>query len=77
MSFSVRAEFFNLFNMMESLGNPSTGSPQNPADAVRRRTAHGRFRIPQLHGDRGQQREFLVAYSPHGSGGGAHPVLGT
>jgi hypothetical protein len=30
VSFSVRAEFFNLFNMMEALGNPSTGSPQNP-----------------------------------------------
>ena len=30
MSFSIRAEFFNLFNMMEALGNPSTGSPQNP-----------------------------------------------
>ena len=30
VAFSVRAEFFNLFNMMESLGNPSTGSPQNP-----------------------------------------------
>ena len=30
MSFSIRAEFFNLFNMMESLANPSTGSPQNP-----------------------------------------------
>ena len=30
MHFSVRAEFFNLFNMQESLGNPSTGSPQNP-----------------------------------------------
>lgn len=30
VSFSVRAEFFNLFNMMESLANPSTGSPQNP-----------------------------------------------
>jgi len=28
VSFSVRAEFFNLFNMMEALGNPSTGSPQ-------------------------------------------------
>jgi hypothetical protein len=28
--FSVRAEFFNLFNMQESLANPSTGSPQNP-----------------------------------------------
>lgn len=26
--FSIRAEFFNLFNMMESLGNPATGSPQ-------------------------------------------------
>ncbi len=30
VAFSVRAEFFNLFNMMESLANPSTGSPQNP-----------------------------------------------
>ena len=30
LSFSVRAEFFNLFNMEESLANPSTGSPQNP-----------------------------------------------
>ena len=30
VSFSVRAEFFNLFNMMEALGNPSTGSPQTP-----------------------------------------------
>ncbi|MCX6633315.1 MAG: TonB-dependent receptor [Candidatus Solibacter sp.] len=30
VSFSIRAEFFNLFNMMESLGNPSTGSPQTP-----------------------------------------------
>jgi hypothetical protein len=30
VSFSVRAEFFNLFNMQESLANPSTGSPQNP-----------------------------------------------
>jgi hypothetical protein len=28
--FSVRAEFFNLFNMEESLANPSTASPQNP-----------------------------------------------
>jgi hypothetical protein len=28
--FSFRAEFFNLFNMQESLANPSTGSPQNP-----------------------------------------------
>ena len=30
VAFSIRAEFFNLFNMMEALGNPSTGSPQNP-----------------------------------------------
>jgi hypothetical protein len=30
MSFSVRAEFFNLFNQLLSLPNPSTGSPQNP-----------------------------------------------
>ncbi len=30
VAFSVRAEFFNVFNMQESLGNPSTGSPQNP-----------------------------------------------
>ncbi len=30
VSFSVRAEFFNLFNMMLALGNPSTGSPQTP-----------------------------------------------
>jgi hypothetical protein len=30
VSFSLRAEFFNLFNMQESLANPSTGSPQNP-----------------------------------------------
>jgi hypothetical protein len=30
MQFSVRMEFFNLFNMNESLANPSTGSPQNP-----------------------------------------------
>ena len=30
VTFSIRAEFFNLFNMMESLANPSTGSPQNP-----------------------------------------------
>jgi hypothetical protein len=30
VAFSVRAEFFNLFNMMEALGNPSTGSPQTP-----------------------------------------------
>ncbi|HXB74935.1 MAG TPA: TonB-dependent receptor [Candidatus Acidoferrales bacterium] len=29
-SFSVRAEFFNLFNQLLSLPNPSTGSPQNP-----------------------------------------------
>ncbi len=29
-SFSIRAEFFNLFNMMEALGDPSTGSPQTP-----------------------------------------------
>jgi hypothetical protein len=29
-SFSVRAEFFNLFNQLLSLSNPSTGSPQNP-----------------------------------------------
>ncbi|HEY3838212.1 MAG TPA: TonB-dependent receptor [Bryobacteraceae bacterium] len=29
-SFSVRAEFFNLFNQMLSLPNPSTASPQNP-----------------------------------------------
>jgi hypothetical protein len=30
MFLSFRAEFFNLFNMEESLANPSTGSPQNP-----------------------------------------------
>jgi hypothetical protein len=30
MQFSVRAEFFNLFNQLLSLGNPSTGSPQAP-----------------------------------------------
>jgi len=30
LSFSVRAEFFNILNMEESLANPSTGSPQNP-----------------------------------------------
>jgi hypothetical protein len=30
-SFSVRAEFFNLFNQLLSLPNPSTSSPQNPA----------------------------------------------
>ena len=30
MSFSVRAEFFNLFNQLLSLPDPSTGSPQNP-----------------------------------------------
>ncbi len=30
VSFSVRAEFFNLFNQMLSLANPNTGSPQNP-----------------------------------------------
>jgi hypothetical protein len=30
VAFSVRAEFFNLLNMEESLANPSTGSPQNP-----------------------------------------------
>ncbi|SPE36007.1 conserved exported hypothetical protein [Candidatus Sulfopaludibacter sp. SbA6] len=29
-AFSIRAEFFNLFNMEESLSDPSTGSPQNP-----------------------------------------------
>ncbi len=30
-SFSVRAEFFNLFNQLLSLPNPVTSSPQNPA----------------------------------------------
>jgi hypothetical protein len=30
MNFSIRAEFFNVFNMLEGLGNPSTSSPQNP-----------------------------------------------
>jgi hypothetical protein len=30
VSFSIRAEFFNVFNMEESLANPSTSSPQNP-----------------------------------------------
>ncbi len=30
VSFSIRAEFFNLFNQLLSLPNPSTGSPQNP-----------------------------------------------
>ena len=30
VAFSIRAEFFNLFNMEESLSDPSTGSPQNP-----------------------------------------------
>jgi hypothetical protein len=30
MSFSIRAEFFNLFNQLLSLSNPSTGSPQTP-----------------------------------------------
>jgi len=30
-TFSVRAEFFNLFNQLLSLPNPSTSSPQNPA----------------------------------------------
>lgn len=29
-SFSIRAEFFNLFNQLLSLSNPSTGNPQNP-----------------------------------------------
>jgi hypothetical protein len=29
-SFSIRAEFFNVFNFEESLANPSTASPQNP-----------------------------------------------
>jgi hypothetical protein len=31
MSFSVRAEFFNLFNQLLSLPDPVTSSPQNPA----------------------------------------------
>ena len=31
MSFSVRAEFFNLFNNLLSLPDPVTSSPQNPA----------------------------------------------
>ena len=30
VSFSVRAEFFNLFNQLLSLPDPSTSSPQNP-----------------------------------------------
>jgi hypothetical protein len=30
VNFSIRGEFFNLLNQMLSLGNPSTGSPQNP-----------------------------------------------
>jgi hypothetical protein len=30
VSFSIRGEFFNLFNQLLSLGNPSTGSPQAP-----------------------------------------------
>jgi Carboxypeptidase regulatory-like domain/TonB dependent receptor len=30
MSFSIRAEFFNLFNQLLSLPDPSTASPQNP-----------------------------------------------
>jgi hypothetical protein len=30
VALSLRAEFFNLFNMEESLANPSTSSPQNP-----------------------------------------------
>ena len=50
VSFSVRAEFFNLFNQLLSLANPSTGSPQNPATRSNQGTAHRRFRIPQLHG---------------------------
>jgi Carboxypeptidase regulatory-like domain/TonB dependent receptor-like, beta-barrel len=30
MSFSIRAEFFNPFNRMEVVSDPSTGSPSNP-----------------------------------------------
>jgi hypothetical protein len=30
MVFSIRAEFFNIFNRMESVSDPSTGSPSNP-----------------------------------------------
>ncbi|MDQ2899674.1 MAG: hypothetical protein M3Y07_07715, partial [Acidobacteriota bacterium] len=30
MIFSIRAEFFNPFNRLESISDPSTGSPSNP-----------------------------------------------
>lgn len=30
VTFNLRAEFFNIFNHLEGLGNPSTSSPQNP-----------------------------------------------
>jgi hypothetical protein len=30
MSLSIRAEFFNPFNRLESVSDPSTGSPSNP-----------------------------------------------
>ncbi len=43
VSFSVRAEFFNLFNQLLSLPNPSTGSPQNPATRSNQGTLTGGF----------------------------------
>jgi hypothetical protein len=30
MALSIRGEFFNIFNQLLSLPNPSTGSPANP-----------------------------------------------
>ena len=55
-------------------GESEHGQSAEPADAVER-GAHRRLRIPELHGDRGQQREFLAAHSAHRSDRGAHPVL--
>ena len=55
-------------------GESEHGKSAEPGDAVEW-SAHRRLRIPQLYGDRGQQREFLVAHSPHRPDRGAHPVL--
>ena len=67
MSFSVRAEFFNLFNQLLSLPNPSTGSPQNPVTRSGQGIANRRFRVFELYRHLGQQREFFAADAPHRS----------
>ena len=62
--FSFRAEFFNLFNMEESLANPSTGSPQNPATRSNG-VLTGGFGYLNYTGIAGNRRQFLVADPPH------------